>query len=544
MRKPNIILFFCDDLGIGDVSCFNKGSKINTKNIDRLAKRGMMFTDSHATSALCTPSRYGLLTGRYNFRSRLKSSVIPGDSQTLIEKDRKTLAHLLKENGYKTAAIGKWHLGMDWALKDDKDYEKYGLDREYIEKKEPEYQKGRPYFGNTTGEPFVRGTDIDYTKPINYGPNDYGFDYFLGTNASLDQGPYVLVENNMPLSEPIYVMGNGDISRIDSSNPKAIELGVAAPEHSPYNLPDQLQEKVMEILDDYIKNDDTFFLYYPNHLVHGPIIPQKRFRGKSGIGDYGDFVLQLDSYVGEIIDKLDEAGIFDDTLFIFTSDNGVSSIVGLDELKEKGHDSSMEFRGHKMHIWEGGHREPTIISYPKIIRKGTVSNHMISHSDLYSTIAELLGADISDDAAEDSISNLSLWKGEDKDVREDIVHSSGNGGLSIREGFWKLILTTGGGLDMNYDRNEESFKEVFKPTELYNLKEDISEKNNVIDEYPEIAKKLEEKLKDYILRGRSTPGKSQENQRDLPTGDWEQLAWMDNYKEYVDELNRGHEDEK
>lgn len=545
-KLPNIVLFFCDDLGIGDVSCFNKDSKVKTDNIDRLAKRGMVFTDSHASSALCTPSRYGLLTGRYNWRSRLKSSVIPGDSKTLIEKDRPTLADLLKTKGYQTAAVGKWHLGMDFALKDSKDYEEYGLDEKDYIKDEPAYQKGRPYFGNTTGEPVIRGLDIDYSKPIGYGPNDYGFDYFLGTNASLDQGPFVLIENDRVINEPVYVMGNPDISRFKDTNPKAVELGVAAPEHSVYHLPDQLQSKVLDILDDYIddykKKDRPFFLYYPNHLVHGPIIPQERFRGKSGLGDYGDFILQLDSYVGEVIDKLDEEKVFDETLFIFTSDNGVSPIVGLDELKGKGHDSSMDYRGHKMHIWEGGHREPTIVSYPPMIRPGTFSNHMVSHTDFYATIADLVEAGLSDKEAEDSISNLGLWQGKDKDVRDYLVHSASNGGFSIRSGFWKLILTEDGGLNMDYDRNIDSYKKVFRPTELYNLKEDISEEENVINDHPDIVADLKAKLETYIKEGRSTKGAAQANQPDKPTGDWEQVAFMDDYEAYIKSLNKREDD--
>lgn len=542
-NRTNVILLFADDLGIGDVSAFNKEAVFKTPNIDKLAERGMMFTDSHATSALCTPSRYGLLTGRYNWRSRLKHSVIPGDSDTLIEKDRKTIAQLLKDFNYNTAAIGKWHLGMEWAFKEDKDYEKYGLDKENYEDENPEFQKGRPYFGNTTAEPLVRGLDIDYSKPIAYGPLDYGFDYFYGTGASLDQGPYVVIENNRVVSEPIYTMGISAISRLESDNPKAIEPGVAAAEHSPYYLPDLMQAKVLEKMDEFIDDDEPFFIYYPNHLVHGPIIPQARFKGKSGVGDYGDFVLQLDSYVGEMIELLEKFDEFDNTIFVFTSDNGVSSIADLDDLKKKGHDSSMGYRGHKMHIWEGGHREPTIVTWPDQIKAGSVSNHMISHSDLYATLAELLGANVADDTAEDSYSNLSLWRGDDQPVRKDIVHSAANGGFSIRRDFWKLILVEEGGLKMAYDRNLDAYKQVFRPTELYDLRDDVSETNNVIDEYPEIVETLSQALAEYVKSGRSTEGVQQTNQPDLPTGDWEQLAWMEGYEEYVADLNKDYRDD-
>lgn len=537
-KRKNIILFFADDLGIGDVSAFNPEAKFQTKNIDRLAEKGMRFTDSHATSAVCTPSRYGLLTGRYNWRSKLKSYVIPGDAESLIEKDRRTLAQLLKDHGYNTAAVGKWHLGLDWELKKEKDYDYFGVSEELAEDKNAEFQKGRlDNFGNNTGEAYVRGLDIDYSKPIKFGPNQLGFDYFYGTPASLDQGPFVIIENDRVLDPPVNVMGNANISRVADNTQKTWELGVASPEVSPYHIPDQMQSKFMEILEDFVEEKDPFFMYYPNHLVHGPIIPQERFQGKSGIGDYGDFVLQLDSYVGEIIDYLETRDEFDNTIFIFTSDNGVSSIVDLEELRSKGHDSSNGLRGHKMHIWEGGHREPTIVCYPEMIQGGQVSNHMISHSDIFKTIAELLDANTADDEAEDSISNLSLWQGEDKPVREDIIHSSINGGFSIRRDFWKLIFVTDGGMSIDYERNIESYKETFYPSELYDLRDDISESHNVIEDHPEIVKTLSESLARYIKEGRSTEGVLQTNQPDKPTGDWEQIVWMDGYEEYIKQLN-------
>ncbi|GGB09026.1 arylsulfatase [Macrococcus hajekii] len=537
MTQPNIILLFADDLGIGDVSAFNPEAQFNTLHIDRLAQKGIRFTDSHATSSLCTPSRYGLLTGRYNWRSRLKSFVIPGDSATLIEKNRLTLPQFLKKEGYNTAAIGKWHLGMDWTLKEDKDYALYGLDQNKIESETAPHQSGRFEFGNTTQFPPIVGLDIDYSKPIQYGPLDFGFDYFYGTAASLDQGPFVIIENDCALGEPVNLLGNPNITRVGSNTQQSVELSVAAAEFSPYHVPDNMQKKALDVLDGFLKQDEPFFLYYPNHLVHGPILPAERFKGKSGIGDYGDFVLQLDSYVGELIDKLEEYDAFNNTLFIFTSDNGVSSIVGLDDLKAKGHDSSAGYRGHKMHIWEGGHREPTIITYPDLIKAGQVSNHVVSHSDIFATIAELLQVKIPEDAAEDSFSNLSLWKGEETAVRRDIIHSSGNGGFSIRRDNWKLILVEDGGLAVGYDRDKETYKEVFKPTELYNIQKDISEQHNIIDDHPDVVKELTAALADYVKKGRSTEGATQMNAPDCPTGDWEQLAWMDHYEDYVASLN-------
>jgi len=529
-KKPNVVLIFADDLGYGDVSCFNPESKIKTKNIDALAEAGMRFTDTHATSALCTPSRYGLLTGRYNWRSRLKSYVVPGDSMPLIEEGRKTIAHLLKENGYNTAAIGKWHLGLKWQLKDHYDYEKYGLDPDDFPKMET--RLGRDdNFDVSVGRMDFEGLDIDYSKPITFGPNQLGFDYFYGTPASLDQPPYVYIENDRVIEEPTGVTGISKIDRSGPSQQQEWQNGVIAPNFIHKEVPDNMQKKALEVIDQFAEEDKPFFLYYPNHLVHGPIVPNEEFEGKSGIGPYGDFVLQLDHYVGEIVDKLKEKGIYEDTIFIFTSDNGASGVCDFDALKEQGHNPSYIFRGFKGDIWEGGHREPTVISYPAMIQGGTASNHMISLSDIYRSIAEIIDAEIADNAAEDSISNVPLWEGKNEPVREDVVHSSANGGLSIRRGDWKLELVyNGGGL---LAARQGAQGQVFEPAELYNLKEDIRETNNVIDEHPELVESLKKSLEKYIVNGRSTPGAPQENNRNNPTGEWPQIKWIDGYKEYI-----------
>ncbi len=537
--KPNIVLIFADDLGYGDVSSFNPNSKIHTKNIDRLAAEGMRFKDSHATSALCTPSRYGLLTGRYNWRSRLKSFVVRGDSEALIEKDRLTLPQMLKENGYRTAAVGKWHLGMDWTLKDGPDHEKFSLDPD-----DEDYQKIKNQFGRDGNfdqrleGPKIEGLDIDYSAPIKYGPNDYGFDYFFGTAASIDQPPYVYIENDRFTADPTIFYGLPDVARDNPSQQQSWQMGPADPSFKVENVMPDMQNKVLRLLDDFGDREDPFFLYYPTHLVHGPLVPSEEFEGQSGLGLYGDFVLQLDAYVGQVIDVLKDKGIFDDTIFIFTSDNGASAVAGFDELKEQGHNPSHIFRGLKADAWEGGHREPTIVSYPLMIEPGTTSNHMVSHSDFYRTIADILEVEIPEDAAEDSISAASLWQGYDKPVREDIVHSSGNGGFSIRRGFWKLnLVADGGGFAAASDQE-------FKPYELFDLQRDISETNNVIEEHPDLVQELTDTLADYIKSGRSTKGEPQENNRNNPDGDWKQLEWMDDYEEYVQQFKEGSADKE
>ncbi|WP_087974229.1 sulfatase-like hydrolase/transferase [Oceanobacillus rekensis] len=529
-KKPNVVIIFADDLGYGDVSCFNPESKIKTKNMDKLAEVGMRFTDTHATSALCTPSRYGLLTGRYNWRSSLKSYVVPGDSMLLIEENRKTIAHLLKDNGYNTAAIGKWHLGLKWQLKDHFDYEKFGLNPDEIPGKETRFGRDG-IFDISVGRMDFEGLDIDYSKPITFGPNQLGFDYFYGTPASLDQPPFVYIENDRVVEEATEVTGTAMLDRTGVTDQTEWQNGVAAPNFVHREVPDNMQKKALEVIDRFTEDDKPFFLYYPNHLVHGPLIPNEQFEGKSGIGPYGDFVLQLDHYVGEIVDKLKEKGIFEDTIFILSSDNGASGVADFEGLKKHGHNPSYIFKGIKGDIWEGGHREPTIISYPPMIQGGTASNHMISQSDIYRSIAEIIGAKITDDTAEDSISNIPLWQGKNESVREDIVHSSANGGFSIRRGDWKLELVyNGGGLA---DSRKGAEGQMFQPAELYDLKEDISETNNLIHEHPELVKSLKESLKEYIVKGRSTPGEPQENNRNNPSGEWPQIRWMDGYEEYI-----------
>ena len=532
-KKPNIVLIFADDLGYGDVSCFNENSKVKTKHLEGLAESGMIFTNTHATSALCTPSRYGLLTGRYNWRSKLKSYVLPGDSMPLIEEDRRTLAHMLKDAGYQTAAIGKWHLGLGWQLTDEPDFEKYGLDPEDFPRMEKRHGRDG-IFDVRAGLADFEGLDIDYSKPITFGPNELGFDYFFGTPASLDQPPFVYIENDRVTAEPDGTTGVSNLDRLGPSNQTQWQNGVIAPDFVHEEVPDVMQEKALETIDKFTEGDDPFFLYYPNHLVHGPLLPNKEFKGKSGIGLYGDFILQLDHYIGEIIDKLKEMDIFDETIFIFTSDNGASGVAGFEALHAKGHYPNHIFKGAKGDIWEGGHREPTIISYPPAIEAGGVSNHLISLSDLYRTIAELIDANVPDNAAEDSYSLSPIFEGRTEEVREDVVHSSANGGLAIRRGKWKLdLVEEGGGMGVTQKQMQRGEQPTFEPTELYDLEADIREQHNVIDEHPDLVEDMVASLAEYVRLGRSTPGEPQENEGG---NDWPQFGWIEEYSQYVDQF--------
>ncbi len=486
-KKPNIILLFADDLGIGDLSCYNENSKIPTQNIDRLASEGIRFNDAHATSALCTPSRYGLLTGRYNWRSRLKRLVFFKSEDNLIEEGRLTLASMLKAQGYRTACIGKWHLGMQWVH---------------------------------TGPFNLRFYAVDYSKPYRLGPNDFGFDYFFGLQASLGQAPYVFLENDHATAVPDTRSGKTPNRLFSTTENQTWRPGPAVSGYDIREAVPTFQKKALEMIDRFTETDDPFFLYYPTPAVHVPLLPHEEFVGKTEIGPYGDFVLQLDAMVGELMDKLEEKGIADNTMFIFASDNGCAKDVDFPKLAELGHNPSYIYRGAKGDIWEGGHRIPYIVRYPGVIPAGITSDQMVSLSDVMATLAECFDIDLPDNAGEDSLSHYCLWRGEDRTVREDIVMSSYDGSLSLREGPWKLELCPDSGGARTLKRRELRALPRFQ---LYNMEEDVRETRNLYEEYPELAERLREKMIRYIEDGRSTPGEPQENYGGKNC--WNEISW-------------------
>lgn len=533
-HRPNILFVLADDLGQGDVSCFNPEAQWETPYVDRVAAEGMRFTDSHATSALCTPSRYGALTGRYNWRSRLKSMVLTGDSETLIEHDRSTLPTMLQDQGYRTAVVGKWHLGLDWQLREGGDsYESFGVNPE--EHPMPENRIGRD--GNFDANRWhdVEGTDIDYSKPVQRGPNQMGFDYSFITAASLDQPPYVYIENGQPQGIPTVFGGDQyTLDRRTDAHQQQIQKGPMVEGYDVNQVAQDFQDKTLDVLDDFLAGDEPWFLYAPSHLVHGPIIPNKPWQGRSGISAYGDFVLQLDEYFGQMVAKIDDAGAAEDTIVIFTSDNGASGVAGLPSLRAEGHDPSNGWRGHKTDIWEGGHREPFVVRWPGRIEAGSTSHQMVTHADLYATVAELLDVEIPGNVAEDSVSGLSLWLGDEQPVRDHLVSHSGGGGFAIRRGDWKLeFTTTGDGMDAMYEVATGGEQTKYEAAQLYDLASDPAENNNVIDQHPQLVAELTELLAELISSGRSTPGPEQPNMRNNPDGEWPQIGWMPNAEEVV-----------
>lgn len=484
---PNIVYVLCDDLGYGDVKALNPEGKIATPNMDRLAAAGMIFTDAHSSSSVCTPTRYGVITGRYNWRSRLQTHVQGGCSPRLIEPGRLTVAALLKQHGYHTAAMGKWHLGMDWVLK-----------------------PGSPKFGDNIEEGAL-GWNVDFTRPIANGPNSVGFDYYFGISASLDMVPYAFIENDRVTALPTvdkqfpFMLG-----REGGSTRK----GPAAEDFEAMNVLPTLTRKAVEYIGRRAadaKAGKPFFLYLPLNAPHTPIVPTSQWQGKSGLNPYADFVMQTDATLGAVLDALEQQGLAENTLVVFTSDNGCSPMARYEELLPQGHNPSYIFRGMKADIFDGGHRVPFIARWPGKIKPGSKSDQLICLTDLMATCADILGAKLPDNAGEDSVSILpALLGAAEAPLREAIVHHSINGTFAIRQGNWKLELCPDSGGWSAPRPGTEAAKKL-PPVQLYELGSEIDERTNLQEQHPEIVAKLTALLEKYVAEGRSTPGAPQQN---------------------------------
>lgn len=480
-RRPNIIIILADDLGYGDPGCYNDESKIPTPNLDRLAGEGVRFTDAHTPSSVCTPTRYGILTGRYCWRTALKSSVLWPWDEPLIKADRLTLPTMLGKEGYHTGCVGKWHLGWEWPTKDGarmNDTLKIG---KYNDKQRTEFSKR-----------------IDYSKRIKGGPVSRGFDYYFGDDVP-NFPPYCFIENDRIVGEPPSV--DKPVSMFGNNGP--MQAGWELDEVMP-----KITERAVGYVRDRAKEKDRpFFLFFTLTAPHTPIAPGERFIGKSGAGLYGDYVHQVDWTVGEITKALADCGAADDTLLIFTSDNGSPQRNGKDMSgptgsvpKEFGHDPSRPWRGMKGDIWEGGHRVPFIGRWPGKIKAGGVCDELICLSDLMATCASIVGQKLGSNSGEDSFDILHalLGRKSDKPIRESIVHHSGNGVFAIRQGKWKLILGKGSGGFTRYNPPADA-----PAGQLYNLLDDPGESDNLYESRPEIVKRLGELLGRYQKQGRT-----------------------------------------
>lgn len=485
--NPNIIFILADDLGYGDVSCLNGYSKIKTHNIDKLASQGIQFTDAHTSSAVCTPTRYGILTGRYNWRTILKNGVLSGYSKALIDPDRLTVGELLQQNNYKTGFVGKWHLGWDWAVVSPKDWKSGPLGS-------------------------VPDPKVDFSKPILNGPKEHGFDYSYGIAGSLDMPPFVYVENGEATSVPVD-------STVNYDDKGYWRKGLTGSDFVHVDVLPNLTAKAIHYIREQASAHQPFFLYFALPAPHTPILPTPEFMGRSNTNFYGDFVMQVDDVIGKIMAEVEKTGIEGHTILIFTSDNGCSPKANFEELKKAGHNPSYIFRGMKADIYEGGHRVPFIVRWPGIVKPASKSAETICTTDLMATIADMLDYSLPDNTAEDSFSFLPALSGNEykSPIREAIVHHSLNGRFALRKGDWKLILWPGSG-----GYNDKNLKGL-PLFQLYNLKDDPGEEKNLIDVYPAKAFELKELLTTYIERGRSTPGKPQRNEG---MDNWPEIEWM------------------
>lgn len=477
-QLPNVVIILADDMGYGDPGCYNPGSKISTPNIDKLAKEGMRFTDAHTPSAVCTPTRYGLLTGRYAWRSRLKSGVLGPYNSPLIEANRQTLASILKEKGYTTACIGKWHLGMQWSLKNPEDK--------------------LPAFWTKFDK-----SKVDLSKPITGGPLTAGFASYFGTDVP-NFPPYCFIEDDhvfgpLPTKpKPANVYGN----------PGLMQDGWDL-----HNILPGLRDRAVRFVEKQGKDSDTpFFLYMPLTSPHRPIVPNKSWAGKSMAGDYGDFIAETDGVIGDVIGALDRANLADDTLIIMTSDNGSCGPAGDPHIRGKdwnrnmtvttmfGHKPNAPWRGMKADAFEGGHRVPFIVRWPDKIQAGTVNNQTIGLVDVFKTISEIIGHKVPADAGEDSVNLLPTLMDPTKSVRKDLIHHSSAGKFAIRQDDWKLILGQGSGGWTHVEITKDT-----PPGQLYNLAEDPDEQVNLYTQHPEIVQRLTAVLDRYKKTGRSVP---------------------------------------
>ena len=473
-RPPNIVFILADDMGIGDPGCYNPESKIPTPNIDRLAAAGMRFTDAHSPSAVCSPTRYGVLTGRYAWRTRMKSGVLWGYSRCLIGPNRLTVAQLLKNQGYQTACIGKWHLGFQ----------------------SPDVaEDGRPNDSSNLQADHPHA--VDYSQPLRPGPSTVGFDYFFGIPASLDMYPYVYVKNDRPLAQPTDVLAGSKNRRAGGNG--FWRKGPAAPDFHPLDVLPTLADQAVNWIGTQTL-EDPFFLYFPLSAPHKPWVPTEEFDGRSQAGPYGDFVTQVDSVVGRVLDKLDERGLADNTLVIVTSDNGAQWVAK--DIEKYDHRSNLHYRGQKADIWEGGHRVAFVARWPQVVAPSSLCQQTICLSDLLATAADLTATELPPGAGEDSFSFLPLLKGQSQSDRKSTVHHSAQGTFAIRNGRWKLIddnLGSGG-----FSRPNQVKPNSDEPQgQLYDLESDPAETNNLYAEKPNVVARLSSELNKIRQSGSS-----------------------------------------
>lgn len=455
---PNIVILYADDMGYGDLGVQNPESRIPTPHLDKLALSGMRFTDAHSSSGVCTPSRYALLQGRYHWRKF--HGIVDSFDQPVLDDEKLTLPEMLKARGYHTACIGKWHLGWDWKSirKPDTASEREG--------------KRKPAF---------KPDAFDWDKPIPGGPLSHGFDYYFGDDVP-NFPPYAWFENDRIITTPTVMVSTtmhaaeGDWEARPGPSVKDWDFHAVMP---------ALTKKAEEWISKQ-KKDTPFFLYFPFTSPHAPIVPTREFIGKSKANGYGDFMVQTDDTVGRVLEALDKHGFAENTLIIYSSDNGPEQYA-YDRVRKFKHRSMGPLRGLKRDIWEGGHRVPFVVRWPGVVPAGKVSDGLISQIDIYATVAAILGAEIPSGSAEDSYNQFALIKGEGPSARDTLVHNTNPKGYALRHREWVLIEARSGAVSKVPGWYDEAngYAPNSLPGELYNLRDDLAQKKNLYSEMPE-----------------------------------------------------------
>jgi arylsulfatase A-like enzyme len=481
--RPNILIILADDLGYGDVQCYNsQRGKVPTPNMDRLASEGMRFTDGHCSSGVCSPSRYALLTGRYHWRTRLQQGIVPVWGGPLIAPDRLTVAGLARQYGYRTGCIGKWHLGRDWPITQEQRAHFTGFGG----------KAGGGGEVSTTLTDAHRATWRDvFSRPIPGGPTARGFDEYFGTDVP-NWPPYCFIENDRTVGIPSELLPSEKLVKNQASL-----QGPALQDWQLEAILPTLRDRATDFIRRQAATKQPFLLYLPLTSPHTPLAVNKQWLGKSGLNLYADFVMETDAIVGRVLETLRESGVAENTLVLFTSDNGCAPYIGVDELESKGHFPSGPLRGYKGAVFEGGHRVPFIVRWPGVVKPGTVCGHLVHQADLITTLADIFGKKLPDNSGEDSFSLLPLLKGGDKPVREHAVSCASSGVPGLRRGPWKVI----------FERDPKARTDV----QLYNLDDDIGEKTNLAAEKPELVAEMRALMDRLVTEGRSTPGPRQRN---------------------------------
>ncbi len=492
-KQPNILVIYADDLGYGDVQCNNpERGKIPTPHIDKLAAQGMRFTDGHSSSGVCSPSRYTLLTGRYHWRTKLQGGIVGVFGEPLIAPDRMTIGTLAKQQGYRTACIGKWHLGWDWPITEEQRPLLTPL-------KQPNDEAGatRKAGDIATEQQIAAWRDI-FSKPIPGGPSARGFDLYFGTDIP-NWPPFCFIENDRALGIPTEFLPREFVG-----NNQASKQGPALKDWKLEGILPALCDRTIQFIDEAVQKKEPFLAYMPLTSPHTPLAVNPEWKGKSHLNLFADFVMETDAIVGRVLDGLEKSGAAENTLVVFTADNGCAPYIGVEDLEKMGHYPSGPLRGYKADAWEGGHRVPFIVRWPGKVKAGSVCNQLVSQADLIRTFADVLEVKLPDTAGEDSFSLMPLLKGEANPIRENVVSASIGGTPAVRSGTWKYIPAPGsGGWGKGGNQSQ--------PVQLYNLADDLGETKNLAAAMPEKVAEMKALLEKLITDGRSTPGTHQKN---------------------------------